>query len=42
MKAMEKRKDLLVLAWLFQLLNYTSVILCFLVMALHWSPDETL
>jgi hypothetical protein len=41
-KAMEKRKDLLASTWLFQLLNWASVILYFLAMVSHWCPDETL
>lgn len=41
-KGMEKRKDLLASIWLFQLLNWTSVILYFLAMVSHWSPGETL
>jgi hypothetical protein len=42
MKVMEKRKDLLASTWLFQLLNWALVILYFMVMVSHWSPDGTL
>lgn len=35
-------KDVLASTWLFQLLNCASLILSFVAMVSHWSPDETL